>query len=278
MIRTDAQTGLPYIESGGERRLLASFPSRGKMKALPHVGTAVPMLDRSKWFTLDRSKLFSGERWILDQNGVGECVGCGWSMGLDKVAHIAGLGWPKLSPAALYAQINGGRDNGAVISDAVQALQTVGTCDYATVGIKPFFTNQLPAGWREKAGQYKLGAALHANSFDEIVSALLTGEWVAVFGIMVGNNFERFDHNGVCGHDRGPGNHCIHADGVTIAPNGDAWLECANSWSTTWGPFGNGRMRIDRQHVEGGGDEPDICLIQAAARNADDTADFPVAE
>ncbi len=99
--------------------------------------------------------------------------------------------------------------------------------------------------------------------------------FIPVYGYQVGNNFERFDQYGVAGHDRGPGNHCNHADGVKLLPDGRYVLDDHNSWAANWGPFGNGRVYIDEDHLFSGGDQADCCIIEAAIDDPNDTTNPP---
>lgn len=260
---------LSWIMSGGHRRYLACLPPHADFGALPKfrdhsrmVGSA-PTIPRSQWAPINRRSIFPAASWILDQNGYSSCVGNGSAAALRRARYLTNGGEDDvpLSPGALYAQINGGSDNGAVISDALTALQQTGTCAYSTVGESPFYTRQLPAGWQQEAARFKISQAYHCQSFDEIGTALQLG-FLIVYGIMVTGSFEHFDSNGIAGYGRGPGNHCMHADGM--AQVGGQWvLDNVNSWGASWGPWQNGRCYLCEQHFLNG-DQPDAFAILAA--------------
>lgn len=260
-----------YDDKSGHRRILnvrAPYPDRGGLMKWSAVNPVIP---RSQWKALDRRKTMP---WFMDQDGAGSCVGNGATGGLRRARLLAGQTDVELSPGCLYAQINGGRDNGAVISDALTALQQTGTCTYATNGEKPYYTNQLPQNWQQEAARFKIQQAYHAESFDDIVSGLLLG-FIPVYGIMVGNNFENFTSEGVAGASNGPGNHCMHADGLVQLASGQFGLDNVNSWGA-WGPWKNGRCVLVEQHFLGG-DQPDAFLIQATINDPQDPDQPPVA-
>src|SRR5579872_465983 len=249
-ILTCNRTGLPFVYAGGNKRLLASIPSNGKMKAMlkPYKASGNPVLPRSEWFALSRRDQFGGTDWILDQQQYGECVGGGGAGSLRRARVLGGGKDVKLSPGNLYSQINGGQDQGAVISDALDALMKNGVCTFATVGIDPIFSSQQPAAATQECTRFRVAEGYHCASFDELVSALLLiPDAIAFYGYQVGSNFENFDKFGVAGHARGPGNHCNGADGIALLNDGRWVLDDFNSWGYSWGPFGNGRVYIDEE-------------------------------
>ncbi len=258
---------LPFVVSGGQRRFLGCLKPWPDFGDLPKFSSAAPLVPRAQWSSFWRRTLFPST-WILDQNGYGSCVGNGSAGALRKARILGGQADVELSPGALYAQINGGSDNGAVISDALTALQQTGTCPYALVGEAPFYLPQLPSGWQQQAARFRIGQAYHCQSFDEIGSALQLG-YIVVYGIQVGGDFENFDASGVAGASPGPGNHCMHADGMAQLPDGRWVLDNANSWGSTWGPWKNGRCYLSEQHFLGG-DQPDAYVIVAATDDPQD--------
>lgn len=269
---------LDFVESGGHKRYLGSLPSGGKMMAmLPGwKASGMPMFDQRDWFTLSRRG--RGGIWdnIFDQNGHGSCVGNGWAGAAGKIRVLGGMKEVILSPAWAYSLINGNRDQGAVISDGIEAGKKSGYATFATVGQDPIYQRQMPAAAKQEADRFKLGEAYQPESWAAVISALLTGRYIAVYGYQVGNSLENFDKNGVAGHDRGPGNHCNHSDGVALLPDGRWVLDNVNSWKKSWGPFANGRCYLDEKHLFGGGDQPDICVLEAVTDDPQEANDPPV--
>lgn len=272
----DPSKGLEYIDVGGHRRYLASKPdTTGKMKALPKFADHFQVLDKKDWFEVDRREMFA-VLGTYDQNGHGSCVGNGWAMGLSKARMLAGMSTVLLSPAWWYSLINGNSDNGAIISDGIEAGMNIGTCKFSTVGQDPIYQSRMPSGARAEAARFKVGKAYQVTSYADIITALLMPKpMIPVYGYQVGNNYERFDQYGVAGHDRGPGNHANHADGVKLLADGRYVLDDHNSWNASWGPFGNGRVYIDEDHLFGGGDQADVCIIEAAIDDPNDTTNPP---
>ena len=273
-ITFDPVKGLEYLDVGGHRRFLASKPdTAGKFKALPKFSDHFPVIPSSQWVEVDRRAMFA---WFgtFDQNGHGSCVGNGWAMAASKARVLAGLSAVLLSPGWFYSLLNGNTDNGAVISDGIAAALNTGFATFQTVGQDPIYQHQMPSGAAAEAQRFKLAKVYQVNSWEETISALIMPKpFIVVYGYMVGNNFQNCDSYGVAGHDRGPGNHCNHADGVKKLPDGRWVLDDHNSWGATWGPFGNGRVYLDENHLFGGGDQPDICVIETVAE--DPTAPQP---
>lgn len=258
--------GEEFVEEGGEKRMLVAFSDPQRFAALPRYAEHLPVFPQSEWYEINRSNIFGAPDFILDQDGHGSCVAQGWVGALRRARIGAGMKDVNLSPAFLYAQINGGRDQGAVISDGIAALKNVGTCTFDLVGQNPIYMNQMPSGAKEQASRFKLLDAYRCNSWEEVVSALLTGRFYPVYGYQVGNNFGRFDQYGVAGHDNGPGNHCNFAEGLRKLPDGRWVLDDVNSWGK-WGPFKNGHVYLDKQHLFGGGDQPNVCVVRTPGRD-----------
>lgn len=281
-IKTCANTGFDYIDFDGHRRLLASIPSKGKMQAMmpKYEDSGQPMYDLSEIKAiLTKNPMAFNRRtwlnWIFDQNGFGSCVGDGWTGLLMRIRALMGLPPVKLSPGWTYSLINGNRDNGAVISDGGPALQTNGSCEYSIVGDKPIYQRQMPASAKANAMNYRLGAMYHCETWQGTLSAVASGRYLPVYGYMVGNSFMKPDQYGVAGHDRGPGNHCNHGDGIQLLPDGRLVLDDVNSWGSSF--MSAGRCFIDEQHLFGGGDQPDVCVATSAIVGPGD-GNIPVAQ
>jgi hypothetical protein len=273
----DVDKNLNFIEEGGHKRYLASRPSYGKMREMcttSYKDSGNPVFPRSEWKAINRRATMP---WIMDQNGHGSCVGNGWTAALRRARLLAGCKDVELSPGWTYSLINGDSDNGAVISDGIDALKRFGTCTFATVGQDPIYQRHMPSKASAEAQRFKLKAAYHCSSYEEVVSALLTGRFIPVYGYQVGRNFGDFDQYGVAGHSRGPGNHCNHADGLVFLPDGRPVLDDVNSWGEQWGPWNNGRVYIDEDHLFSGGDQPDVCVIEAFAEDPNEPNEPPVA-
>lgn len=280
--------GSTYIDQGGQKRLLSARVNAQKFGGLPKYSDHQPVFPVNQWFEVDRSNIFGGDDHILNQGEISSCVGNGWAGTLRRSRVMWGMKDVKLSPGFVYSLINGNRDAGAIISDGIEALTETGTCTYETLQQKPFYQSQIPQSAKREAKDYRIDAdgAERCDTWAETVSAVLAGRMIT-FGIQVGNNWGRFDQYGVCGHDRGPGNHCVAADGVKKLPDGRWVLLAYNSWGSDWGPYKNGRMLLDEKHLFGPGVQADVCAIRRPARTPNDphkppkyvpaAADFPLA-
>lgn len=269
--------GGEYVDDGGNRRLLSARSDAVKFAGLPKYSEHYPVFPVSEWRDINRANIFGGKDWIEDQLQHGSCVGNGWVGALRRARVAMGMKDVRLSAPHLYSQINGGRDEGAVISDGIGALKKTGVCTFDLVPEKPgypIYTKQMPPTANEEAKDYRIDGEIGAyrcDSWAETCSALQTGLFFPVYGVMVGKNFEKFDAAGVAGHDHGPGNHCMFAEGMKkITLNGKSkWvLDNVNSWGFSWGPFHNGHTYLDEMHLFGNGDQPDVCVIRLPTRRA----------
>jgi hypothetical protein len=248
-----ADTGVPAFEdSTGEVRMLAKLkPDQEvrKMMSQAHdlFGAPVP---RSQWKPIDRRNDL-GSQFIVNQRNTSGCVGFSAVEAMMRQRFLRGYGFVFLSGAYVYSWINGGRDSGAMITDALKALVDHGAPLESTVPWNYIFRNQSKVGDVE-AQRFRLrrGIAItqtdQATAFDWIVTALLKG-FIPQFAIEVGNNFDNFDANGVAGFSAGYGNHSVHADGL-VEINGKWYLDMPNSWGTSWG--NQGRCLLSEKHIQ----------------------------
>lgn len=268
-----------YFKDGPEKRRLNRLsPDKASLVPLRQAvrwKDAKLVLPRETWRPVSRRDVFPANQWILDQNGVGSCVGNGAAAAERKARFFMGMLDVKLSPGCLYAQINGGRDQGAVIGDSMTALLQTGTTSYATIGESPYFLHQLPAGWQSEAKRFRAAEVYVTPTFDEMASAIQLG-YVVVYGMMVGNNFESFTNEGVAGISSGQGNHCMHADGMTKLANGSWAFDNANSWGEPWGPWKNGRCYLVEGHFSHA-DTRDAYAIKSATLDPQDPVKPPAA-
>lgn len=258
-----------FVEVDGHKRYLSAKPDPVKLRAMApnRYADSHPIYPKSKWRDINRRDVFTWSFFGLDQDGVSSCVANANAAALAKLRTLEGRKPVKLSPGFLYAHINGGRDEGAVISEGADSLVKVGTCPFDLLGQHPFYMSDLTREQIAAAPRYKAGAVYHVDTFEELVSALETGRYLAVFGAMVGPNFGHFDKFGVAGHDRGPGNHALHCDGVAKLPDGRWVFDVPNSWGGSWGPWRNGRVYFDEAHLFKNGDMPDCCVYQVGSED-----------
>lgn len=264
-------TELTSHQIDGIDRAMGCLPPKADFGGLPRFASANPVLPRSGWRDVDLSPLGVPE---LDQGQHGSCVGHGSTSAFWFAYLIAGGTVPDggFSPTSLYAQINGGRDAGAVVSDAMDALIRVGVGLMADVPESVIYDRQIPASAKAKYARFRVQDAYHCGSFDEIGSALQLGFPVS-FGITLPGGFNNLDAEGVAGFGFGVlGGHCMCAYGTTRLKSGEWAIRVRNSWGTRWGRSGN-CLLVERHF----GRDCDAFAIKAANSDPNDPHAPPVA-
>lgn len=242
--RTDDGHELPvHIEPSGEVRVLAALRPRPNYGALPRWRDVKPIVPRSSWQRRDYSNF---QCPLLDQRQTSSCVGHGADTGFTRAWLMAGHPLVRFSACYIYGKINGGQDQGAVVSDAMTQLMTGGVCLETTVPEGMIYARDFPPNADAEAANYKILDAYHVGTFDEIASAIMMG-YTVVDGIVVGDNFSDLDRFGVppivpTGQ---PGGHCTECHGLIQLPGGvlaGQWgIEKQNSWGYGWA---NGGMFV----------------------------------
>ena len=247
---------LPYINYDDIPRVLACLPPRPD-SGLPRWSGSQPTIPRSEWQEVSYAR---SDLPILDQGRYGSCVGHGACSGFTLAWLLGGGSLNRLSPCFLYGLINGGRDAGAVVSDAMTALETTGICLEEEVPEGMIYRSRFPQSSFQTAQRFRLDKAYQCHSFDEIGSALLMG-FVPIYGINVGPNFARLDDEGVAPVG-GWGGHCMFGRGLKRSRRGDWLIENQNSWGEQFGLEGACYLR--EAHF---GSQCDAFAIQATAED-----------
>lgn len=211
------------------------------------------LIPRSQWAPVDRRAVLD-TRLITNQRSSSGCTGWSAAQALARLRVLRGMSYQRLSGAYIYAQINGGRDNGSVIVQAMSALEETGTCLEADFDFPNIYTKQFTSAANANAKRFKLLRGLTLDTFDEAVTAVIMG-MIVQFPVQVGSSFENFN-NGVAGYSSGRGNHSVHADGLAFVA-GKWVLDTPNTWGAQWGPFKNGRCYISEPAFAGQGGSDD---------------------
>lgn len=213
--------------------------------AFPAYQASGPMLAMDDVVSIAKAKTQMGRTrfdssYIANQKSHGSCNGWAGARVLTKARVRRGLDPVMLSGAYLYSLINGGRDNGSVLEDGMQAMQSQGIATEATVGWDAIYPNRYDRAKADaEAAQNKAFECYALNSELELFSALASG-FDCVVAVQADNPFMHLDARGVAGASRGPGNHAVHADGLWW--DGELIADGANSWGTTYGD--QGRMGL----------------------------------
>ena len=198
------------------------------------VSDVVKIIPRDKWVAWQEDEAVKG---MIDQDGLGSCVGAGSTQGLMIGRYKAEPNVPyvHLSQAATYSLINGGSDDGANIGDALDALMKVGTCSVATIGELDWKKAYKSNAWREEAKRYRILEALIATSFDELMT-LQQLRYPGVLGVAVTDAYEK-DANDflpdISERQASGVNHCICAWGC-VQKNGKWYIRSPSSWGDGW--------------------------------------------
>lgn len=232
--------GLPTIltDRDGTPRVLGCLPPRDDFGGLPRFGAANGLIARDRWSDMDLSPFLHP---VWNQGGHGSCVGHGSATAFHVAFAIAGGTIPPsgFSPTSLYALINGGRDRGAIVSDAMTALMRHGLCLMSEVPESVIYERQIPEAAKATRKRFRVHDAYHCETFDAIGSALQLGFPVS-FGIMLPGRFNNLDVEGVCGLGGGRlGGHCMAAYGTKRLADGRWAVRVRNSWGTRWGRGGD---------------------------------------
>ena len=199
------------------------LPRSSKVGEKPHfpvAGTvdACPVLSRSDWAECSiRHKVWT----VIDQNPQNSCCPSATTGATMILREIAGEKRILLSQGSLYGQINGGRDAGANIEDALEAMMATGICPASRIDPQDWQGRNWPSDWKTEAKKTRVLEAFDCPTFDAVASAVQRSMPV-VFGVFWG-----------------AGGHAITAVGLKKVGGGWA-LEFLNSWGAGWGDAGFG--------------------------------------
>lgn len=267
-----SQSNLPAVYHNGVWFVLGYIPSTpDKLAAFPTWSDANHTLPQSEWREID---LDIYDLPVKNQGSTSSCVGHGATSGMEMCVRQSGRPQETMSPYFTYAQINGDRDQGAMISDALTSLMKTGACPIGLAPRGAMYKQQFPSSCFEAAKGWRLLKAFRCDSFEEIASAITLGFPVPL-GIMVGQNFGQLDSDGVAPlPGGGGGGHCILGVGLKKLRRG--WvIKIHNSWGVSWGM--NGRAFITPNHFRYM--QPDAFAIQSVSDDpGDNTPDDEVPE
>lgn len=263
---------IPAVIWGGVPRVLASFPTLPGAKArAPTWSEANPVLPRSEWRAID---LDSPQVPILDQKSYSSCTGQSCGGALMRARVLSGQPAVILSPTYPYTCNNNGRDAGAMIGDVIATFAERGTCLMQYCDQDIVYEQQVPEIARDHL-DYKIGDYCRAESFDDICSGLVLG-WFPVYALQVGDLWskpEPLDKDGCPVVYKGPGNHAMHATGLSFSRRRGWMPRGVNSWGASWGAMG--LYNATEAHYDATAYQ-DAWLVRVAALAPDDLVGPPV--
>lgn len=215
--------GIPYG--------LGLLPTPSHIRAVHKPASeAVKLISESNWREFSSANLVKA---TLNQGNQGSCVGFSGVQAVMIAREREGLPFVELSGGSLYGQINGGRDSGANLGDALLALQKVG-CTPATAIAQSDWRSayRMSPANMELAKSYRVDEAYLCSTVDEFLSGIQLG-FAGQWGVSAGGTFEP-DNQGYVPGSRGGINHAVVGCGMHKDSKGRWWLESWNSWGN-WG-------------------------------------------
>lgn len=227
---------LPAIPGGGELRVLGCLPIRRKafMKTWDESGlrTGAPIRE-CDWRHLCGP--------VLDQDGLGACVGYSGASAFEQAWQAAGLPAMQFSPDFAYACVNGGWDRGAALSDMIQSMATNGMCPADMVPAYTYKMRQISQQARDAAKLHTAAKYFACPTYQDVLDAVNLG-YAASVGITVGTGFGKLDAGGVAGFGFPRGGHALHICGIVKVKAGryaGQWGALTkNSWTKDYGDQG----------------------------------------
>lgn len=230
---------LELNDDGSPKYAMGLLPSPADYGGLPKFAANNPTIARSAWKAISFASIIFK---ILNQGRHGSCVGHGTGTAVNKIWRIAGGAPHDFSSCYIYGLINGGRDAGASITQAFQAIQA-GVCFEDQVPEGMIYKSQFPQDAFTIAKRFVGWMGYVCHTIDELCSGLQLGG-MPVYGVCVGGAFQNYSGDGPIQVGWGAANHCVTADGMH-EENGKWYLDGINSWGESWGNKGRFKISID---------------------------------
>lgn len=208
-------------------------------------GVGVLTKDQIADIVNDPNRKQGRNRWpsshIKNQGKRGSCNAYAIAGALEKSRELRGLSRVQLGPEFLYAQINGGRDQGSGLKNGWDAAEKIGIPPVEFVQYESYLKSQQSPEAVANAGRFRIlsGEAYGIHSDEELASALALN-FMCVVACHVTNDWMKLDGDGVVYPTDGMGNHAIHCDDVRINSKGEYEFDHAGSWATRYGQNGRG--------------------------------------
>lgn len=199
----------------------------------------------------DPSRKMGRDRWgterIKNQGNRGACNGFAGATADEEARELRGLPFVALSGEGLYAQINGGRDQGSMLDDGMKALMETGVPPESMVPHEEYRWSRVSAEAKAACSRFRAFECYGVDTEDELVDGLAS-DFVGVVAVHASNAWSNLDSDGRCGTSNGMGNHAVAVDGLRWFD--DEWnFDMPNSWDTRWGKNGRGWLTWQRHFL-----------------------------
>jgi hypothetical protein len=196
-------------------------------------------VSESQWVNVNADH-FVPDTDILDQDGQSSCCACATAQAVQFLSRYVGREHKQVAVSDLYRNINGGRDSGAALEDAVAWVTKHGVATMDSVKDRWNWRNPGYTGQSDAMQQRILRASLCPN-VAKLASAMQRMKPVVV-GMDVTNAWTP-DENEIVGPRGGGigGGHAILAIGMKRIGTA-LYFRIVNSWGLRWG--GHGRAWV----------------------------------
>ena len=172
-----------------------------------------------------------------------------------------------LQPHSAYAWINGGRDQGAALSDAMKEMEEHGFLTTADARKDQIYLSQFPKGIWTKAQRFR-GHAMEARDERTYLTGLARGLFGAI-ATDVNDAYANWNGHGLTPVGNGVGNHCVCADDAEWDDGLRKFVITGpGSWGGDWGDGGYWRHTWDQ--VKRPNQNHTFYLIEAAFDDPED--------
>lgn len=184
-----------------------------------------------------RARKRFGRDWIKFQRNLGACNGFALCSGGERIRDRRGLPRRKYSGFAMYAAINGGRDNGSQLKDGNIWAHSKGLPE-EIAGERPEYRwSRIPQSQKDSMKRNIMLEPFVINDEIELATAAIM-RYPIIVACHASQRWGSLDGDGVGGKSLGPGNHAVLVDDIEIGKSSEWLFDTANSWDVTWGDGG----------------------------------------
>ena len=191
-----------------------------------------------------------GPEFCIDQGPLGQCNGVAACSALQRAFIRNGLkDCPRLSSNWLYAQINGGRDNGSMLDDGMKQLQ-LGVPRWKPGHERKYKKREFTKSDNDAAGEFRSLECYGVETETELATGLALG-FTAVVAVHVTNSWFKMNSKNIVNESNGVGNHAVVIDDCSIDEKTGAFLfDHVGSWGPNLHDHGRAFLTWD-DHLSG---------------------------